>query len=275
MEEPTRARKRPRRAKAASSATTAATAAAASLDIIKQEEEEPTVQSSRDRRQQQRQGKQGQAAAASVLVKKEEEPGEAPGVTMRASTAATAAAAAAAAGTMVTVRQLLCIPIQGFRSFNHIVPTKQNTKPIHTSRQSFDYLPTLAPAGLFVGCSGCSYKPWHASKIQPHNFYPFSSAAREFEHYASHFNSLEINYSFYRLPTPETCARWRARAPRPDFLYTIKAHRYFTHTKRINVDQWFRKKWEEAFWPRCLEVGRSIKFVSCVYGRAAGPVPWF
>ena len=200
------------------------------------------------------------AAASVEIVKKKEQESE----PMRASRAAAAATAAAAAATAVTVSDIHSMYIWKLCTTT-LIHQKYKLKPLISTRtyapchpKSFDFLPTLAPAGLFVGCSGCSYKHWHASKAQPRNFYPFPSAAREFAHYAAHFNSLEINYSFYRLPRPETCARWRAQAPRPDFLYVLKAHRYFTHTKRIHVDQWFKKKWEEAFWPRCQEVRSSF-----------------
>lgn len=39
------------------------------------------------------------------------------------------------------------------------------------------------------------------------------------------FNALEINTSFYRIPEEGVVDRWRQRTPRPDFLYTAKAHR--------------------------------------------------
>ena len=53
-----------------------------------------------------------------------------------------------------------------------------------------------------------------------------------FDHYASLFDTVEINNSFYRLPEPETFAAWRDRAP-ANFIYAIKASRFLTHLKRL------------------------------------------
>ena len=110
-----------------------------------------------------------------------------------------------------------------------------------------------------VGCSGCSYKHWHVSPARPQNFYPFKSTVQEYTHYASHFNALEINYTFYRLPPLDAVRRWAAEAAgRPGFTYTLKVHRYFTHTKRAHVDKWWVKKWTEEYWPRCALLGPHL-----------------
>lgn len=53
-----------------------------------------------------------------------------------------------------------------------------------------------------------------------------------FDRYASTFDTVEINNTFYRLPDPSTFATWRARAP-AGFLYAIKASRFLTHLKRL------------------------------------------
>jgi uncharacterized protein YecE (DUF72 family) len=53
-----------------------------------------------------------------------------------------------------------------------------------------------------------------------------------FEHYATLFDTVEINNSFYRLPEPSTFASWRERAP-TGFLYAIKGSRFLTHLKRL------------------------------------------
>ena len=53
-----------------------------------------------------------------------------------------------------------------------------------------------------------------------------------FDHYASLFDTVEINNTFYRLPEPQTFAAWRDRAP-ATFLYAIKASRFLTHLKRL------------------------------------------
>jgi uncharacterized protein YecE (DUF72 family) len=53
-----------------------------------------------------------------------------------------------------------------------------------------------------------------------------------FEHYASVFDTVEINNSFYRLPEATTFASWAARAPR-GFLFAVKASRFLTHMKKL------------------------------------------
>jgi len=83
----------------------------------------------------------------------------------------------------------------------------------------------LAPAR--VGCSGWLYKPWRG------RFYPAElQASRWFEYYASQFDTVEINNTFYRLPEHRVFEAWRRQAP-PGFVYAIKASRYLTHMKRL------------------------------------------
>jgi len=82
-------------------------------------------------------------------------------------------------------------------------------------------------ASVRVGCSGWQYKHWRA------NFYPAAlPATRWLEYYATHFDTVEINNSFYRLPAAETFADWRRRVPQ-SFVYAVKASRYLTHMKKL------------------------------------------
>lgn len=63
--------------------------------------------------------------------------------------------------------------------------------------------------------------------------YPPRLAARLwFQHYATLFDTVEVNNTFYRLPEPDTFAAWRGNAP-PGFLFAIKASRFLTHLKRL------------------------------------------
>jgi uncharacterized protein YecE (DUF72 family) len=85
----------------------------------------------------------------------------------------------------------------------------------------------MKPGRLRVGCSGWEYKHWRG------NFYPAEvPRTRWFDHYASVFDTVEINNTFYRLPEEETFAVWAARAPR-GFEYAVKASRYLTHMKKL------------------------------------------
>jgi uncharacterized protein YecE (DUF72 family) len=82
-----------------------------------------------------------------------------------------------------------------------------------------------------IGCSGWSYPHWRAV------FYPEKLPAREhFAFYARHFNTVELNSSFYRQPTRERFEAWRKDAP-PGFLFAVKGSRYVTHIKRLAVEQ--------------------------------------
>jgi uncharacterized protein YecE (DUF72 family) len=80
---------------------------------------------------------------------------------------------------------------------------------------------------VHVGCSGWQYQHWRS------DFYPARLAqSRWFAHYALSFDTVEINNSFYRLPPPETFAKWREQAP-PRFVYSVKASRFLTHMKKL------------------------------------------
>ena len=82
-------------------------------------------------------------------------------------------------------------------------------------------------ARTFVGCSGWEYKHWRG------DFYPATlPRTRWFEHYASLFDTVEINNTFYRLPEEATFAAWAARAP-AGFTYAVKASRFLTHMKKL------------------------------------------
>ena len=87
-------------------------------------------------------------------------------------------------------------------------------------------------SALRVGCSGWQYKHWRG------DFYPDDiPASRWLEYYASHFDTVEINNSFYRLPEAHSFERWRQRVP-SGFLYAVKASRYITHMKKLkDADQ--------------------------------------
>src|SRR5882762_1085288 len=81
-----------------------------------------------------------------------------------------------------------------------------------------------------IGCSGWSYPHWRK------RFYPEKLPAREhFAFYAQHFNTVELNNSFYRQPTRERFDGWAGQAP-PGFLFAVKGSRYVTHIKRLAVE---------------------------------------
>lgn len=77
-----------------------------------------------------------------------------------------------------------------------------------------------------VGCSGWDYPHWKG------RFHATVARRRWLEHYASLFDTVELNNSFYRLPGDETFAAWADRVP-PGFLFAVKASRYLTHMKHL------------------------------------------
>ena len=80
---------------------------------------------------------------------------------------------------------------------------------------------------LSVGTSGWHYRDWRGA------FYPPKLPARRWlEHYASRFDTVELNNTFYRLPTADAFRAWRDTVP-DDFVFTVKASRYLTHYRRL------------------------------------------
>ena len=78
-----------------------------------------------------------------------------------------------------------------------------------------------------VGCSGWQYKHWKG------DFYPADLSQREWlEYYARHFDTVEVNNSFYRLPPEGVFGTWGARTP-ASFVFAVKASRFLTHMKKL------------------------------------------
>jgi uncharacterized protein YecE (DUF72 family) len=85
----------------------------------------------------------------------------------------------------------------------------------------------MAPPQLRIGCSGWNYRTWKGT------FYPAGlPPSRWLPHYASVFDTVEANGTFYRLPEADTFASWRAQTP-TGFLMAVKASRFLTHMKRL------------------------------------------
>jgi uncharacterized protein YecE (DUF72 family) len=93
---------------------------------------------------------------------------------------------------------------------------------------------------LFLGTSGYVYSHWRRV------FYPPALPQREWlPFYARRFATVELNNSFYRLPSKAAFRAWRA-AVTDDFLFAVKASRYLTHLKRLKaptapLDRFFRR----------------------------------
>jgi uncharacterized protein YecE (DUF72 family) len=92
---------------------------------------------------------------------------------------------------------------------------------------------------LHVGTSGYGYKEWkgifYPEKISPREMLPF---------YGERFNAVEINYTYYHMPTERLLASWSEQVP-DDFVFVLKAPQVITHIKRLKevgeeTDYYFR-----------------------------------
>ncbi len=82
-------------------------------------------------------------------------------------------------------------------------------------------------AKLFAGTSGFAYDTWKPA------FYPEKLPSKKYlEHYATKLNSVEINYTFHRMPSAATLAAWVEQTA-DGFAFAIKAHQRITHIRRL------------------------------------------
>jgi uncharacterized protein YecE (DUF72 family) len=105
---------------------------------------------------------------------------------------------------------------------------------------------------IHLGTSGYSYPHWKRL------FYEGVPTKDWLPHYASVFRTVELNNTFYRLPTPEMVEGWRRHTP-PHFIFACKGSRFLTHMKRL------------------LDEGEGIrKYFALVnrLGKKLGPVLW-
>jgi uncharacterized protein YecE (DUF72 family) len=80
---------------------------------------------------------------------------------------------------------------------------------------------------IWVGTSGYNYPEWRGS------FYPEKFASsRMLPYYAERLETVEINYTFYRSPSPSILAGWSRQTP-PHFRFTLKAPKRITHDARL------------------------------------------
>jgi uncharacterized protein YecE (DUF72 family) len=85
----------------------------------------------------------------------------------------------------------------------------------------------MSQGAIYIGTSGWYYEHWIK------NFYPEDSKPTDrLYYYAKHFNTVEINTSFYHLPKIETVKKWDTQVSNK-FIFSVKASRYITHMKRL------------------------------------------
>ena len=85
---------------------------------------------------------------------------------------------------------------------------------------------THTPKPVRVGCSGWNYRDWKD------RVYGGAPAREWLELYSEIFDTVEVNNTFYRLPSADAVNGWVERSP-DGFLFAVKASRYLTHIKRL------------------------------------------
>jgi uncharacterized protein YecE (DUF72 family) len=99
----------------------------------------------------------------------------------------------------------------------------------------------MAVGTAHVGCSGWVYKDWRGI------VYPEKLPQRLwFEHYASLFDTVEINNTFYRLPPPTTVDKWCEQAP-AGFTYAVKMGQFGSHRMKLrDAESWLPNHLDRA-----------------------------
>ena len=81
-----------------------------------------------------------------------------------------------------------------------------------------------------IGTSGWVYKHWREV------FYPEDlSQSNWLGFFSQHFDTVEINSSFYRQPTEQTVKKWSNQVVNSDFCFAVKINKYITHLKKLDV----------------------------------------
>jgi uncharacterized protein YecE (DUF72 family) len=107
-----------------------------------------------------------------------------------------------------------------------------------------------------IGCSGWNYASWRHGVFYP----PRCPARLWLQYYARHFATVEVNATFYRLPTAKAVQGWVDQTP-DGFTFAVKMSRYVTHVKRLGD----LGSSIELFSSRIEPLARSLKL---------GPVLW-
>jgi uncharacterized protein YecE (DUF72 family) len=113
----------------------------------------------------------------------------------------------------------------------------------------------MARRPVHVGCSGWVYPHWRE------RLYPKGLPQRLWlSHYTEHFDTVEVNSTFYRLASPAAVEAWVEQSP-DGFIFAVKASRYLTHVKRLKM----LPEYIERFYERLEALTRAEKI---------GPTLW-
>lgn len=101
---------------------------------------------------------------------------------------------------------------------------------------------------IFIGTSGWQYYHWRGT------FYPENLPTKDWlKYYSQHFQTAEINSSFYHLPRETTFKNWANKTPE-SFLFAVKVWRRITHLKKLkNIQEDFK-----TFYERALALGEKF-----------------
>jgi uncharacterized protein YecE (DUF72 family) len=101
---------------------------------------------------------------------------------------------------------------------------------------------------VYIGTSGWNYKHW----LGP--FYPERFPSKNMlAFYARHFNTVELNNSFYHLPTFKAFASWRETVP-DNFVFAVKGSRFITHMKKLKAPKTSSRK----FFTRVKKLNKKL-----------------
>jgi uncharacterized protein YecE (DUF72 family) len=101
---------------------------------------------------------------------------------------------------------------------------------------------------VHIGTSGWHYKHWRGP------FYPADvPPPKMLGWYAERFDTVEINNSFYKVPTSEALAGWCRQTP-PNFCFAVKASRYITHNRKLKESG----ETVERFLSQITELGKRL-----------------
>jgi len=89
--------------------------------------------------------------------------------------------------------------------------------------------PRKGPTKIFVGCTGWAMKEWVG------NVYPKKTKPKDYlKYYGKQFNTIELNTTHYRIPTPETIENWKQSTPK-DFRFCPKVVQRVSHARDLGI----------------------------------------
>lgn len=128
------------------------------------------------------------------------------------------------------------------------------------------------PITWHIGCSGFHYKEWKET------FYPKGVPQRKwFEYYSTHFDTLELNVTFYRFPQVAFLENWYQKSP-GHFSFSVKAPRLITHYKKFNdtrqqLDDFYgtiREGLKEKLGPVLFQFPPQVKYEEALLQKVIG-----